>query len=83
MKKLFPIAIIAVCGVLAFASCTKKTNSSGQYTCSCTFKGSSTGADTTEKSVYPAGLSQATATTDCNAQQTTIQAIDPTGKCSL
>jgi hypothetical protein len=43
MKKLFPIAIIAVFGLMTFASCSKKNSSSS---CTCKLPGSGT-ADTT------------------------------------
>jgi hypothetical protein len=83
MKKLFPVFLAAVSGTLMFTTSCKKTNSSGQYTCSCTYKGSSTGADTTIKTVYPTGVTQSEASSYCSTNQTTIQIIDPTGTCSL
>ncbi len=59
MKKLFPIAIIAVFGLLTFGSCSKKSSTAS--TCTCKTK-SSTLADTTFSfSTVAAGYSSLTA----------------------
>jgi len=84
MKKLIPIAFIAVFGALTLTTSCKKSSTNGSYTCSCTFKGSSTGADTTEKVTYGNGTTtQSQAQSACNTLQTDYQLIDPAAKCSL
>ena len=45
MKKLFPIAIVAVFGLLSFASCSKKSTTSS--TCTCKYPSPFTTHDTT------------------------------------
>ena len=78
MKKLFPLAIIAVFGLLSFASCTKSSSTSS--TCTCTYKNPSSGVDTTVKyTSAPSG----TLTSFCSAEQTAYQLIDPSEKCNL
>lgn len=82
MKKLLPIAVVALFGALTFASC-KKTNSSGQYTCSCTYKGSSTGTDTTTKTTFGTGTTQSQASSACNTLQSDYRLVDASAACHL
>jgi hypothetical protein len=81
MKKMFPIAIIALTSLTALVvtSCTKKN--SGTSTCTCTYKGGVTGGDTTIKYTAPVGYSSLS--DYCNAENTAVKTIDPTGSCHL
>ncbi len=83
MKKLFPIAIVAVFGQMAFASCTKKTNSSGQYTCTCSYKPFGASADTTTKTTFGTGTTQSQASSACSTLQTDYQLVDATASCHI
>jgi len=80
MKKLIPIAVIAVFGTLTMLSC-KKSSSTGNYTCTCTFKWIS--GDTTIASTFP-NISKSTAQTDCDSfQKLWRNTGDSTATCTL
>lgn len=79
MKKLIPMAVIAVFGALSIVSC-KKSSSTGNYTCSCTYK--LFGTDTTQSYTY-AGVTKDSATKGCHDVQTVIQMLDSAGTCGL
>jgi hypothetical protein len=84
MKKLFPIAVIAVFGALTLStSCKKSSNSTGNYTCTCIV--TTTGANTKDTIALPFnGVTKGTATTDCNDAQTTYTSAGvTTAACSL
>ncbi len=69
MKKLFPTAIIAVLGVLTLApSCTKKSDPTGNYTCTCII--TTAGVTDTVKAPFT-GVTNGTASADCGKLQTT------------
>jgi len=83
MKKLFPIAIIAVFAVMTFTTSCKKTNSSGQYTCTCTYKVTGATADSTTKIVFPTGYTQSQSSSACSSEQTSLATLWPGATCSL
>lgn len=82
MKKLIPIAVIAVFGALSMVSCKKSSSSTGNYTCTCTYKWMISGSDTTMTVPFN-GFVKATAQTDCDSEQTLLRNVDSAATCSL
>ena len=84
MKKIFPIAIIAVSGLLIFGSCSKKSsNPTGIYKCVCNFTIS--GVATTNDTVFVSpSEAQSTAQTQCSTAATSYTTLGYTGvSCTL
>jgi len=69
MKKLFPIAVIALFGAMSFVSCSKSSSSAS---CTCTFP--INGKDTSY--AFPTNT-----TVTCAEENTIIQLAYPTGGC--
>ncbi|MDR3678527.1 MAG: hypothetical protein P4L41_01085 [Flavipsychrobacter sp.] len=69
MKKLIPIAVIAMFGALSFTSCSKSSSSdpTGNYNCICTI---SAGGQTTTDTITLNNIKKSQASTECNASQT-------------
>lgn len=81
MKKLFPIAVIALAASVAFTSCKKKTTDpTGNYTCTCIF----TLAGVTDTAAYTyTSVTKSVATTDCNTESSAFTSQGFTGSCTL
>ena len=84
MKKMLPVAVIAMFAALSFSSCVKTTdNPEGVFTCTCVFS-DSLSIDSTSTVYSREKLNQAT--TQCAATQTEYQKIAVPGEkviCSL
>jgi len=81
MKKLIPIAVIAVFGTLTMLSCKKSdSDPTGNYTCTCKYN--MFGTDTTV--AFPInGLKKSQATTTCTSNQTNFRTVDSSATCTL
>ena len=80
MKKLFPIALIALFAALTvLPSCSK--SDSTNYTCTCTFKSPLSGNDTTIKNNE--GSNKTTAQQACDSAKTGLLYFDSSAACHL
>ena len=86
MKRMFPIVMIAIAGVLSITSCQKnnhRTDSSAHY-CTCGYKGVSGDDSIAIKSIgYGAIYSADKAKTQCNLQLDTLQLTYPNITCTF
>ena len=82
MKKLIPIAVIAVFGTLTMLSCKKSdSDPTGNYTCTCSYK---FGSFDTSMAIPINGQKKSAATSACTAEQTNIRStFDSTATCTL
>jgi len=81
MKKLIPIAVIAVFGTLTMLSCKKSdSDPTGNYTCTCTYK--LNGTDTS-LALPINGQKKSVATNACSSSQTQLRTYYPDASCSL
>ncbi len=79
MKKLIPVAIVAViAGIMFFGSCKKKSSDpTGIYTCVCSF--TFAGIATTDTVFTSPSEAKSTATSQCNTEATLLTSTGATG----
>ena len=85
MKKIFPVAIIALFGVVLYTSCTKnEADAAASYVCSCSYPSKLAGEDSVVVRTTFGGLySHDKAVVQCAKYETTIQGSYPGSNCSV